>query len=142
MLDLLKFVRDTLKDDATIKSYLGDPARIYLAYKPVIDSAGDSYPQITMNTTDGATDSVCNTCDPALSIDIWSKNSPGVGGATTAKLIAKRIYQLLDPTSDLVSSIKIYQIWKNSSTLIYEDDTEVWHHSILFNVQMDGYSKT
>ena len=141
MLDLLKFVRDTLKDDATIKSYCGDPARIFMAYKPVTNVAGTSYPQITMNATDGATDSVANTCDPTLYIDIWAKTVLGVsGGATTAKLIAKRIYQLLDPVGDLTGDVKIYQIWRNSSALIFEDDTQVFHLSINFNVAMDGVS--
>ena len=143
MLDLLEFVRNTLKDDTTIKSYVGDPARIYLAYKPILDSAGTSYPQITMNATDGMTDSVTNTCNPTLYLDVWTKTAAGVGGATTAKLIAKRIYQLLDSVSNLpVSGLNIYQIWKNAAVLVFEADTETWHLSINFFVQMDGYEKT
>ena len=140
MLDLLKSIRDILLADGTITGYVS--SRVYLAFKPVINTASGSYPQITMNVDDGSTDSVTNTCGPILYIDIWSKTIPGsTGGATEAKLIAKRIYQLIDARQDLLGEpLKIYQIWKDSSTLLFEDDTQVWHQSIRFRVEMDGYS--
>lgn len=141
MLDLLEFVRDTLRNDATIKSYVGDPARVFLAYKPVTNPEVGGWPQITLNVSDGPTDSVCNTCHPTLYIDVWAKTVAGTsGGITVVKEITKRIYQLLDPAADLAGALKIYQIWKSNATLIYEDDTEVYHQSIIMDVEMDGYS--
>ena len=139
MLNLLKEIRAILIADPTIDGYVD--GRIYLAYKPVTNVAISSYPQITMNVDDGPTDSVTNAYSPTLFIDIWAKNQPGVsGGATTAKLIAKRIYELIDARQDLTGlTPKIYQIWRGSGNLLYEDDTEVWHQSLNFRVEMDGY---
>ena len=139
MLNLLKEVRDILKVDPTIDGYVDE--RIYLAYKPIMNVASTSYPQITMNVDDGPTDSVTNVYTCTLFIDIWAKNQPGVaGGATTAKLIAKRIYELIDARQDLTGlTPKIYQIWRASAALLFESDTEIWHQSINFRVEMDGY---
>lgn len=140
MLDLLKTIRDILIADPTISGYVS--SRVYLAFKPIINTASTSYPQITLNIGDGPTDSVTNTCSPDLFIDIWTKTVPGsVGGATQAKSIAKRIYQLIDARQDLTGEpLKIYQIVKDNATLLWEDDTQVFHHSLRFRIEMDSYA--
>lgn len=140
MIHIIKTIRDVLKDDPTIKGYCGDPARIYIVSKPVLNTASGSYPQITMNMQDGSSDTVTNVADGFIYIHIWTKTVSGSsGGFTTGQLIAKRIYELIDIKQFSSVTPKIYKIFRVNTVPLFEDDTQVFHHTIIFRVIVDGY---
>lgn len=141
MIEIIKTIRDVLIADATIKSYCGDPARIYIVSKPVLDTASTSYPQITLTMEDGGSDTVTNVnIDATFTIHIWTKTVSGVsGGYTTGNLIAKRIYELIDIKNFESVTPKVYKIWRTNSLTIFEDETQVFHTIINFNCASDGY---
>lgn len=134
MLDLIKKVREELLSDSTITDLISD--RIFMAFKPVGNTSVD-YPQVTLMADDGLTDSLFNTYFPNLEIHIWTKGDEKV---TRANQIAKRILINIDSKGFVNITPCIYQIWKDSSIEIFEDDTQTFHKILSFNVVMQGYS--
>jgi len=135
MLDLVKKVREEFLADSTIVDLVGE--RIYWAFKPVGNTSND-YPQLTLLVNDNETDSLDNDQTPELEVHIWTK---GDGRVTKAHEIAKRILLNIDVAAFDAPELCIYQIWKEKSIDIYEDDTQTFHKVIIFNVVMTGYSE-
>ena len=133
MLDLIKLIRNQLLADSTITAYVD--SRIYMEGKPVVNTEND-YPQITIETMDGPTDSLTNDYYSDLRINVWAKGSEH---RTTAGLIAKQILLNIDKKSYLTNDPKVYQLWKSNSIPIWEDDTKVFHLVMTFDVVMEGY---
>lgn len=133
MLDLMKYIREALLSDIAITEYVDD--RVYMAFKPVGNTDVD-YPQITMTFKDEGTDSLLLSYDLELQIHIWTKGDARV---TNGHKIAKRV--LLNLDIDGSQDPCIYQIWKDGSVDIYEDDTQTFHKVLMFNVVMEGYSE-
>ena len=133
MLDLIKLIRDQLLADSTITAYVG--SRIYMEGKPVGNIESD-YPQVTIESSDGPTDSLTNDYFPDLRINVWTKGS---GCRTTAGLIAKQILLNIDKKSYLTNDPKVYQLWKSNSIPVWEDDTKVFHLVMTFDVVMEGH---
>jgi len=133
MLDLIKLIRDQLLADSTITAYVG--SRIYMEGKPVVNTEND-YPQITIETMDGPTDSLTNDYYSDLRINVWAKGS---AQRTTAGLIAKQVLLNIDKKSYLTNDPKVYQLWKSNSIPVWEDDTKVFHLVMTFDVVMEGY---
>ena len=91
----------------------------------------------TIIDSDGATDSLFNDYFPTLMIHIWTKGDTKV---TRGNKIAKRILINIDSKGFVNITPCIYQIWKDSSIEIFEDDTQTFHKILSFNVVMQGYS--
>ena len=136
MLDLVKRIREEFLADTSLTSLVGE--RIYWAFKPVGNTSND-YPQVTLLVNDGETDSLFNEYAPELQVHIWTKGDARV---TKAHEIAKRILINIDVAGfeGVGSEPCIYQIWKDKSVDMYEDDTQTFHKVIIFNVVMNGYS--
>lgn len=134
MLDLIKKVRKELLADSTITDLISN--RMYMAFKPVGNKSTD-YPQVTLIADDGLTDSLFNTYFPNLEIHIWTKGETKV---TRANRIAERILINIDSKGFVNITPCIYQIWKDSSIELFEDDTQTFHKILTFNVVMQGYS--
>lgn len=134
MLDVVKKVRNTLLADATMISYLND--RIYTAWKPVIRNNSEfNYPQITLQMEAPVSDSVLPVYYQDLNIHVWSKTS-----WTNAKLIAKRVMELLNQQSLTEGSTIMYRLLRDGGTdPIFEDDTKIWHGVLTFIVVVDSY---
>lgn len=133
MLDLIKYIRETLLSDTVLNAYVED--RVYMAFKPV-GNTDTEYPQITMTVKDKGTDSLLKSYELELQIHIWTK---GEARVTTGHEIAKRV--LLDLDVDGSQDPCIYQIWKDGSVDMFEDDTQTFHKVIMFDVVMEGYSE-
>lgn len=133
MLDLVKLIRDELLLDSTITAYVDE--RIYMEGKPVGNQESD-YPQITIETLDGPTDSLTNDYYADLRINVWTKGS---GHRTMADLIAKQILLNIDKKSYLTNDPKVYQLWKTNNIPIWEDDMKVFHRVLTFDVVMEGH---
>jgi len=133
MLDLIKLIRDELLADSTITTYVG--TRIYMEGKPVGNTESD-YPQITIAVLDGPTDSLTDDYFASLRINVWSKGS---AHRTTAGLIAKQILINIDKKSYLTNDPIVYQLWKSNNIPIWEDDEEVFHRVLTFEVVMEGH---
>jgi len=133
MLDLIKLIRNQLLADSTITAYVD--SRIYMEGKPVVNTEND-YPQITIETMDGPTDSLTNDYYSDLRINVWAKGSEH---RTTAGLIAKQILLNIDKKSYLTNDPKVYQLWKSNSIPVWEDDTKVFHLVMTFDVVMEGH---
>lgn len=133
MLDLIKLIIDELLADATITAYVG--SRIYMEGKPVGNTEND-YPQITVDALDGPTDSLTDDYFPDLRINVWTKGS---GYRTTAGLIVKQILLNIDKKSYLTNDPIVYQLWKSNSIPLWEEETNVFHRVLTFDVVMAGH---
>lgn len=133
MLDLIKLIRDELLLDSTITDYVG--SRVYMEGKPVGNTEND-YPQITLEDSDGPTDSLTDDYFPDLRINVWTKGS---GHRTTAGLIAKQILLNIDKNSYLANDPIVYQLWKSNNIPLWEEDTKVFHRVLTFDVVMAGH---
>jgi hypothetical protein len=133
MLDLIKLIRNELLADSTITAYVG--SRIHMEGALVGNTEND-YPQITIEVSDGPTDSLTDDYYPDLRINIWTKGSEC---RTTAGLIAKQILLNIDKKSYLTNDPIVYQLWKSNNIPIWEDDTKVFHRVLTFDVVMAGH---
>lgn len=138
MLDFIKEVRILLVTDATLASYVG--SRIYLASKPIKpkDVSIPWLPQITMRMNDGTSDAQFGVCYPTFYIDIWTKQKCGF---TEASQIGEQVVKLLNGQHITSGELEVYRIQKNASTIIYEDDSMLWHRTITFDVVMDDVTE-
>jgi len=133
MLDLIKLIRNELLADSTITAYVG--SRIHMEGKPVSNTESD-YPQITIETLDGPTDSLTNDYFSDLRINVWTKGS---ACRSTADLIVRQILLNIDKKSYLANDPKIYQLWKTNNVPIWEEDAKVFHRVLTFDVVLEGY---
>jgi len=133
MLDLIKKVRNEFLADSTITDLVGE--RIHMPFSPA-DNNRMSYPYIVIDVDDGATDSITNDYRPDLRIHIWSQGDERV---TVANRVAKQVLLNIDRERFLDSDPIIYQIWKDNAIQIFEDDTQLYHKTIMFSVVMEGY---
>lgn len=136
MLDLIKKIREELLADTTITDLVGE--RIYMPFSPA-GNIPTNYPFIVIDTGDGSTDSLTNDYRPDLAIHIWSRGDARV---TTAELITKQVLLNIDRKGYITNDPKIFQIWKDGTVEIFEDDTQVYHKTIFFSVVMEGYGGT
>lgn len=134
MLELTKLMINTLSANSNITAYVGH--RIHMSYKPVGNTDKD-YPQITVHTDDGPTDSLTNDYYPTLQIHVWTK---GDAYETNANLIAKEILLEIDKKSYLTNAPCVFQMWKSNGIGFFEDDTQVFHKILTFDVVMEGYT--
>jgi len=138
MLDFIKEVRILLVADATLASYVGD--RIYLASKPIKprDVSIPWLPQITMRMDDGSSDAQFGVCYPTFYIDIWVSRYCGY---TSASQIGELVVKLLNGQHLTSGELEVYRIQKNASTIIYEDESMLWHRTITFDIVMDDVTE-
>ena len=134
MLDLTKLLINELSNNVAITNYVGP--RIYMAYKPTGNTEKD-YPQIAIHVDDGPTDSLNGEYFPSLQIHIWTK---GEAYNSNANLIAKEVLLEIDKKSYLTNIPCVFQIWKSNGLGFFEDDTQVFHKILMFDVVMDGYT--
>lgn len=133
MIDLIKKVRNELLAEANVTAYVGQ--RIYMADKPSGNTIND-YPQITMYTTDGNTDSLTNDYTLDLYIHIWTK---GEARITLANQIAEEVLKVIDRKGYETNDPTIWQIWKSAGIGVHEDDTQTYHKTLIFDAIMIGY---
>jgi len=138
MLDFIKEVRVLLVTDTTLASYVG--SRIYLASKPIKpkDVSIPWLPQITMRMNDGTSDAQFGVCYPTFYIDIWVSQYCGF---TSASQIGEQVVKLLNGKHITSGELEVYRIQKNASTIIYEDDSRLWHRTITLEVIMDDVTE-
>lgn len=136
MLDLVKKVREELLADTSITDFVDE--RIYLPFSPVGNMQVD-YPFITIDVSDGPTDSLTNDYRPELMIHVWTKGEERV---TIGNQITKQILLNIDRESFLTNDPRIYQIWKDDAIHVFDDDEQVYHKTIIFSVVMEGYGGT
>ena len=133
MIDLVKLIRNKLLENSTITAYIGQ--RIYMADKPSGNTIND-YPQTTLYSTDGNTDSLTNDYFPDLYIHIWTKGDAKI---TQANQIAREVLKTIDRKSYETNDPCVFQIWKSAGTGVTEDETQVYHKILIFDVVMIGY---
>ena len=133
MLNLKKYVRNRLLSDPILQGLVD--SKIYLAYKPIANSSND-FPQITLIDDDGPSRSYLEVYDIRLVVHIWAKDPYG---QTTAERIAERVNILLDKEELRASDFKCYRLEKESSPLLFEDDSQTYHKTVHFTAITRGY---
>lgn len=138
MLDFIKEVRVLLITDATLASYV--ESRIYLASKPIKpkDVSIPWLPQITMRMNDGSSDAQFGVCYSTFYIDVWGAQRCGY---TNTSKIGEQVVKLLNGQHITSGELEVYRIQKNANTIIYEDDTRIWHRTITFEIVMDDVTE-
>ena len=133
MLKLKKYVRNKFLSDSILQSLVNH--RVYLAYKPIVNTPED-FPQITLIDDDGPSRSYLEVYDIRLVVHIWAKDPYG---QTTAERIAERVNILLDKEELRASDFKCYRLEKESSPLLFEDDSQTHHKTVHFTAITRGY---
>lgn len=133
MLDLIKIVRNYLLTQTEVTDLVGE--RIYMTFSPVANTSYN-YPMVILATNDGSTDSLTNDYYADLQIQIYTK---GTSRVTSGNEVAREILLALDRKSFLAQTPKIYQVLKDGTTEVFQDEEQTYRKILFFNVVMEGY---
>ena len=128
MLNVLQFIVNTIKNDATIQSYVAD--RVFPTGVDITPEAPKLFPLITFHTVSEITRTVPKGArDSVYQIDAWSMLSQ-----LEVENIGERIIALLNFTQFHTGYGSTVLRWQreDAGTDMFEADRRIWHKTLRF----------
>ena len=127
--DLLKKIRTTLLNDATIATQVGTNIAVTEMPYPRVTK------QITLRKSDGKSDSIITIVNPTVFITVWVKQKEVTEPYKTCREICDKVIDLLNRKGESLneSDLKVNQIVKTDCSLRYDESEEYWIGVIIFD---------